>query len=183
MKPFHLFLMFFLVNNLYFFHFLGIKESVEGHLSYKDWPRFVRLGLILLGTTLIVWVVGSFLLTPWHLPYLETPLSVLALALLSWLVYFLSPPPADNQDSGPWSAVLNSLLLGGALLIYGSSDTWLDIIFSVIAVILAYAVTLLFFSALKTRLLREKIPVVFQGLPLQLTVSGLVALVLAWTGR
>ncbi len=183
MKPFHLFLMFFLVNNLYFFHFLGVKESVEGGLSYRDWPRFVRLGLILLGTTLVLWVVSRFVLTPWHLPFLETPVSVLVLALLSWLVYFLSPPPADSHDPGPWSAVMNSLLLGGALVIYGSAETWLDIVFSVLAVVLAYAGTFLFFSALKTRLLREKIPVLFQGLPLQLTVSGLVALVLAWTGR
>lgn len=169
-----------LANHLLFFHFLGLGEFLtrsDGH----DLRRTMVLLVLLLLASVLFWVPDHFLLEPWGLEFLRTLVLVAALWLVT-SVYelFLRSFP------GPWPQarefLVHSLLVGGAVLVGTSSPDLLEVVVASLAVALGYGGALVVLKAVSHRLARERIPVIAQGLPLQLATLGLVWLVLRGMG-
>jgi len=169
-----------LANHLLFFHFLGLGEFLTGTDGHGVRRTMVLLVLLLLASVLF-WLPDHFLLDPWGLEFLRT----LVLMVVLWLVtsaydLFLRSVP------GPWPQarefLVHSLLVGGAVLVGTSSPDLLEVVVASLAVALGYGGALFALKAVSHRLARERIPVLAQGLPLQLATLGLVWLVLRGLG-
>lgn len=170
-----------LANNLLFFHFFGLGEFL-GDASPKNQAQrtLVLLVLLTLGG-LLWWVPDHFLLQPLHLEFLRT---LLLLAVI-WLVTALWTLVRGSSE-GRWPQarefVLHSALVGGVLLVGGSSPDVFEVLTAGVAVSMGYGGALVLLGAVRLRLARESIPAFLQGIPLQLVTLGLVWLVLNGLG-
>lgn len=170
-----------LANNLLFFHFLGLGEFLSEGGSSNLFRRTVVLGLLLVLGVLLFFVPDQFLLQPLHLEFLRTLLllGVMALLVLSYSAVVGTLP-------GPWPAarelLVHSLLVAGVVLAGSSSHDLFEVLTAALAVALGYGGALVLLVVAFRRVSRERIPTLFQGLPLQLATLGVIWLVLHGLG-
>jgi Na+-translocating ferredoxin:NAD+ oxidoreductase RnfA subunit len=169
-----------LSNNLLFSHFLGLSEMLGPVSFQKIFRRSLLLGiLVLLGGGLFASVRG-LLLVPFHLEVLTTLFLVLSLAAGYW-AYTWVRLSSRHEDTwpDPKEFLFHTLLLGGILLVSEAAlSAWEYLAFGLASVV-GYALALVFLHAVFQRMAREKVPVLFQGLPFQLFSAGLVWLILS----
>jgi len=165
----------FFVDHLMIAHFLGMPEFLANG-SARDQKRTTALvGLILLPATLLFWWLHQGILVPTHLAFFDS------IAVLAILALVMGVVGGFKKILGPWrqeqALLSHSFLVGGMLYLAWNSASAVEVMAKVAASVLSYLALLALFSAIERRLDREKVPVLVQGLPLQLVTLGLVWLV------
>ena len=181
MKTVEIFLVFLLTNNLLFFPILGLSEALEERSRWLRLRPLLSLWLVLSVSSLLLWSLDRMFLVPWHLAFLGLPISVLVLWGFVEALRLLVPALAEQ--AGGREILVNTLLLGAVWFLMRDAVQWFDVLAGALAAVLGYALSLAFLNVLQSRLIREKVPAVVQGLPLQLTACGLVSLALTWVAR
>ena len=170
----------FLANNLLFFHFLGLGEFLKTNDSVQPMRRTAILAFMVMASSILYWIPDHFVLQPLHLEFLRSFLLLLILGVV------ISVYSAAGSLPGPWPPardyVVHTFLVGGVLLVGSSSPNLFEVMTAALAVVLGYALSLVLLGSVFQRLSRERIPVLVQGLPLQLLTLGLVWLVLHGLG-
>src|ERR1700754_669659 len=127
---------------------------------------------------LLGWLLARFVLAPWHLEYLRTPVLVaVVLIVVPLLDMGLRRRAVLTQQPG--FALLmstNTALLGIALITDLRGATFGVAVLLAIGAAAALAVLLLSFAALYERLQQADVPVAFREAPLALVTAGIMAL-------
>lgn len=169
-----------LANHLLFFRYLGLAEWLENSRPLTL-ARTVGLALLLLVAASVFWVVNAFALVPWHLGWLQSLLLLASVGVAS-LVALGGRRLWPQAWPSPKALVLHSFLVGGTVVVGGTAAGWPELALASVAVAAGYGVATVLLDAVAGRLARERIPVVLQGLPMQLITLGLAWLVLHGLG-
>ena len=174
-------LAFLLSNNLFFSHFLGVSESLGPNPFHRLVP--VALGVLLFFCGGLFLLADIVIIQPFRLSFLTTLVAVMAIAL-GYLAFDALRRSMDKANLWPETReiMLHSLLLGGILLIAAQARDLVEFPVAVLAAVLGYSLSLVLLSAVVQRMVREKTPVWFQGIPFSLFTAGLVWLILNGLG-
>lgn len=166
-----------LANNLVFFHFFGLSEFLTEKGKDVVWLRTLTIATVLVPMALLFWFLESFFLGPLHLEVLRT----LALGLVLFAgsgLYWLVRPLLEGPFPSFRELTLHSLLMGAVLAIGVPATSGWEVIVGALAVSAGYAGSWYLVQAISSRIARERVPSILQGLPLQLVTLGIVWLVL-----
>jgi Na+-translocating ferredoxin:NAD+ oxidoreductase subunit A len=125
------------------------------------------------------WLLARFVLAPWHLEYLRTPVLVaLVLIVVPLLDVALRHRHGILPQHPGFALVMstNTALLGIALITDLQAATFAVALLLAIGGAVALAVLLLAFAALYERLQHADVPVIFREAPLALVTAGIMAL-------
>ncbi len=128
---------------------------------------------------LIGWLLARFVLAPWRLEYLRTPMLVAVVLIVVPLLDVALRRRSAVLTQQPGFALLmstNTALLGIALITDLRAATFGLAVLLAIGAAVALAILLLAFAALYERLQQADIPVVFREAPLALVTAGIMAL-------
>lgn len=128
---------------------------------------------------LIGWLLARFVLAPWRLEYLRTPMLVaVVLIVVPLLDVALRRRSAVITQQPGFALVMstNTALLGIALITGLRSASFGVALLLAIGAAVALAILLLAFAALYERLQQADIPLVFREAPLALVTAGIMAL-------
>lgn len=138
------------------------------------------LGLVAVpAVALLGWLLARFVLAPWHLEYLRTPMLVaVVLIVVPLLEIALRRGHAVVPQQPGFALVMstNTALLGIALITDLRSANFGVALLLAIGGAVALAMLLLAFAALYERLQHADVPVVFREAPLALITAGIMAL-------
>ncbi len=128
---------------------------------------------------LLGWLLARFVLAPWHLEYLRTPVLVaIVLIVVPLLDVALRHRHAILPQQPGFALVMstNTALLGIALITDLRGATFGVAVLLAVGGAAALALLLLAFAALYERLQHADVPVVFREAPLALVTAGIMAL-------
>jgi electron transport complex protein RnfA len=128
---------------------------------------------------LLGWLLARFVLAPWHLEYLRTPVLVAAVSIVVPLLDVALRRRRAILPQQPGFALLmstNTALLGIALITDLQAATFGVAVLLAIGGAVALAILLLAFAALYERLQHADVPVVFREAPIALVTAGIMAL-------
>jgi electron transport complex protein RnfA len=128
---------------------------------------------------LIGWLLARFVLAPWRLEYLRTPMLVaVVLIVVPLLEVALRRRGAVLTQQPGFALVMstNTALLGIALITGLRSASFGVAVLLAVGAAVALAILLLAFAALYERLQQADIPLVFREAPLALVTAGIMAL-------
>jgi electron transport complex protein RnfA len=128
---------------------------------------------------LIGWLLARFVLAPWRLEYLRTPVLVAVVLIVVPLLDVALRRRAAVLTQQPGFALLmstNTALLGIALITDLRSASFGVAVLLAIGAAVALAVLLLAFAALYERLQQADVPAAFREAPLALVTAGIMAL-------
>lgn len=171
-----------LADNLVTYHMLGAGSLAEG---VPDLPTALTIGSVTgvcaALSSLILWPVDTWVLTPLRLGFLRILLCLLvcaALARLSrWLINgFLPRAEQWLKGRGP-SLEVNSAVLGAALLAPGAVDSFGAAVIWSVAAGLGFLLTITLFAGIRIRLEFSNCPRAFRGFPIAMVSLALLALV------
>jgi Na+-translocating ferredoxin:NAD+ oxidoreductase subunit A len=128
---------------------------------------------------LLGWLLARFVLAPWHLEYLRTPVLVAVVLIVVPLLDVALRHRHAIQPQQPGFALVmstNTALLGIALITDLRGATFGVAVLVAVGGAVALALLLLAFAALYERLQHADVPVVFREAPLALVTAGIMAL-------
>jgi len=128
---------------------------------------------------LIGWLLARYVLAPWRLEYLRTPMLVaVVLIVVPLLDLALRRRNAIVIQQPGFALVMstNTALLGIALITDLRAATFGVAVLLALGAAVALAILLLAFAALYERLQQADVPVVFREAPLALVTAGIMAL-------
>jgi electron transport complex protein RnfA len=138
------------------------------------------LGLIAVpAVALLGWLLARFVLGPWHLEYLRTPMLMAVVLIVVPLLDVALRRRQGILPQQPGFALLmttNTALLGIALISDLRSANFGVALLLAIGAAVALAMLLLSFAALYERLQHADVPLIFREAPLALVTAGIMAL-------
>jgi electron transport complex protein RnfA len=102
---------------------------------------------------------------------------VLSVALVRLLLSVLFPKVLTYADTYLKHFSMHTMILGSLLVMVSSVTTVLESVVFAVSASLGYGLVLLFVSAIEKQLKDAPIPKGFKGLPLQLIILALIALI------
>ena len=138
------------------------------------------LGLVAVpAVALLGWLVARWVLGPWHLEYLRTPMLVAVVLIVVPLLEVALRSRRGVLTQQPGFALVmttNTALLGIALITDLRSANFGVAVLLAGGAAVALAMLLLAFAALYERLQHADVPVIFREAPLALITAGIMAL-------
>ena len=128
---------------------------------------------------LIGWLLAQFVLAPWRLEYLRTPMLIAVVLIVVPLLDVALRRRSAVMTQQPGFALVmstNTALLGIALITGLRSPSFGVALLLAIGAAVALAILLLAFAALYERLQQADIPLIFREAPLALVTAGIMAL-------
>ena len=169
-----------LAENLLLVRFLGAGTLLRqfGTLRSSMVTGLTVTGVMVLSAPL-VWLTETFFLRPLELGYLRLVVFLLILALLEQLLRVISGRiPRLNGWLGELLplCVLNSAVLGGALLTAQERFGFAQSLAAALFGGLGFMVAALLLASIRGRLAFSKCPRAFEGIPIALVTAGLLAM-------
>ena len=131
-------------------------------------------------STLITWLVYTFLLKPFSLDYLQTIAFILIIASLVQLVEIVLKKisPALYQSLGVYLPLIstNCCILGVAILVIQKDYSLLESVVYAFSTACGFGLALILFAGIREQLSLLKVPKGMQGMPIALLTAGLLAL-------
>jgi len=155
--------------------FLGVSKKIETALGMSGAVAFV-----LTLSTIVTWLIQTYLLTPLHLDFLQTLTFILVIAGLVQMVEIVLKKlsPALYQALGVFLPLIttNCALLGVAILVIQKNFNLLESAVFAFSTAIGFGLALILFAGIREQLSYSKIPKGMQGTPIALIVAGLLAL-------
>lgn len=178
MELFTLILGFLFFNNLFLYFTFGWETYLPAGMDTSSvLKQSLVLCLFFIFSSLLLWPIEVYLLEPFGLNLFRAPLYVLILWLLSeglrlaWGQVFKT-----FHFPGIKVILTNSLVLGGVLLVMGKNLDFFTTFIVVLAASIGFLLAQSLLLQLENRLIKEKLPAAFSGLPIQLISAGLMGL-------
>ncbi len=166
---------FILVKFLGICPFLGVSQKTDTAVGMGLAVTFV-MGL----SSMLTWVVNTFLLVPLNLQYMQTVAYILVIAALVQVVemFLRKSVPALYTALGIYLPLIttNCAVLGVALL---STQKHFNFVLSAAYGVLAglgFTLAIVLFSTVRERLEFSRCPKCFEGFPIALVTAGLLAM-------
>ncbi len=156
--------------------FLGVSRKIETAIGMTAAVTFVMTL-----STMVTFLLHSYLLVPLELEYLRTITFILVIATLVQMVEIIlkKASPQMYQALGVFLPLIttNCAVLGVALLALGIPDsTLLKAMVFAISNALGFGLAIIVFSSIREQLELVNIPKGMQGVPISLLVAGLLSL-------
>lgn len=156
--------------------FLGVSRKIETAIGMTAAVTFVMTL-----STMVTFLLHSYLLVPLDLEYLRTITFILVIATLVQMVEIIlkKASPQMYQALGVFLPLIttNCAVLGVALLALGIPDsTLLKAMVFAISNALGFGLAIIVFSSIREQLELVNIPKGMQGVPISLLVAGLLSL-------
>lgn len=169
------------INNVIFAQFLGLCPffGVTKKMSSAIGMGLAVIFVITLSSA-ITWCVNEYLLTPFHVTYLQTVVFILVIASLVQFVELLiqKSAPLLYQALGVFLPLIttNCAVLGIALINVTKSYTFIEATVNGFATAVGFTVALLLMAGIREKLEYADIPKAFRGLPITFITAGLLAI-------
>ncbi|MBQ9201062.1 MAG: electron transport complex subunit RsxA [Bacteroidales bacterium] len=155
--------------------FLGVSKKINTATGMSGAVAFV-----LTLSTVITWIVYTYLLQPYHLEYLQTVAFILVIASLVQLVEIVLKKisPALYQSLGVFLPLIstNCCILGVAILVIQKHYNLLESVVFAFSTAIGFGLALILFAGIREQLSLLKVPKGMQGMPVALLSAGLLAL-------
>jgi len=170
-----------LVSNIVLSNFLGICPflGVSGKISTATGMGSAVL-FVMTVATIVTWLIQNYVLTPFHLEFLQTISFILVIASLVQVVEIIlkkvSPPL--YQALGVFLPLIttNCAILGVALLVIQNDFNLLEGTVYAIGNSLGFLLALVLFAGLREHLELMDVPKGMRGMPIALVVAGILSL-------
>lgn len=169
------------VNNFVFYRFLGIcpflgvSRKTESSLGMGIAVTFV---MVIAGT--VTWLIQTFILDKFGLPYLQYVSFILVIASLVQLIemYMKKFQKKLYETFGIYLPLIttNCAILGLALLNIVKGYNFIESLIFAIGAGFGFTLALVIMSGIRERLELADIPSALKGIPIALIVAGLLAL-------
>lgn len=155
--------------------FIGVTKNVENSMGMGMAVIFVIFLASISG-----WVVNTFVLVPFNITFLRTVVFILLIASLVQLVETVMRKsfPALYKALGIYLPLIttNCIVLGAVILVANKEYGFFQMITYGIGVPVGFYVALFIISHIREQLAMAKIAKPFQGAPITLITTGLLAL-------
>ena len=155
--------------------FLGVSRKVDTALGMG-----VAVAFVLTLSTIVTFLVQTFLLNPLGLQYLQTLAFILVIASLVQMVEIIlkkvSPPLYQALGIFLPLITTNCAVLGVAILVIQKDFDIVESIVYAFSTALGFALALVAFSGMREQLAMVKIPKNMQGMAIVLVSAGLLSL-------
>jgi electron transport complex protein RnfA len=155
--------------------FLGVSKKIDTALGMAGAVAFV-----LTLSTIVTWLVQTYLLNPLGLQFLQTITFILVIAgLVQMLEIILKKiSPALYQALGVFLPLIttNCCLLGVAILVIQKDFSLMESTVYAFSTAIGFGLALVLFAGIREQLAYMKIPKAMQGMPVALVVAGLLSL-------
>jgi electron transport complex protein RnfA len=183
------------LQNVLLTFFFGVESLESIKKEPKEVLRFtVALLLVLPFVSALSFFIKDTLLVAfdelgvivYDLTYLNTlilvMLMVLSVALVRLLLSVLFPKVLTYTDTYLKHFSMHTMILGSLLVMIASVSTIVESVVFAVTASIGYGLVLLFVSAIEKQLKDAPIPKGFKGLPLQLVILALIALIFSAFG-
>ena len=155
--------------------FLGVSRKIDTALGMGAAVAFV-----LTLSTIVTWLVQTYVLNPLGLQYLQTLAFILVIATLVQMVEIIlkkvSPPLYQALGIFLPLITTNCAVLGVAILVIQKDFNLLSSIFYAFSTALGFALALTVFSGIREQLSLVQVPKGMQGMAIVLVTAGLLSL-------
>ncbi len=155
--------------------FLGVSKKINTAVGMAGAVAFV-----LTLSTIITWLVYTYLLDPFNLQYLQTIAFILIIAALVQLLEIILKKisPALYQSLGVFLPLIstNCCVLGVAILVIQKDYNLLESVVYAISTAIGFGLALVLFAGIREQLALMRIPKGMQGMPIALLTAGMLAL-------
>lgn len=155
--------------------FLGVSKKIDTALGMGAAVAFV-----LTLSTVVTWLVQTYVLNPFGLQYLQTLAFILVIAALVQMVEIIlkKVSPALYQALGIFLPLIttNCAVLGVAILVIQKDFTLLQSVVYAFSTALGFALALVVFAGIREQLSLVKVPRGMQGMAIVLVTAGLLSL-------
>jgi electron transport complex protein RnfA len=155
--------------------FLGVSKKIETALGMGGAVAFV-----LTLSTIITWLIQTYVLVPLGLEFLQTIMFILLIAALVQLVEIILKKisPGLYQALGVFLPLIstNCCILGVAILVVQKNFNLMESTVFAFSTAIGFGFALVLFAGIREQLSYMKIPKAMQGTPIALVVAGLLSL-------
>lgn len=155
--------------------FLGVSRKIDTALGMGAAVAFV-----LTLSTIVTWLVQSYVLNPLGLQYLQTLAFILVIATLVQMVEIIlkkvSPPLYQALGIFLPLITTNCAVLGVAILVIQKDFNLLSSIVNAFSTALGFALALTVFAGIREQLSLVQVPKGMQGMAIVLVTAGLLSL-------
>lgn len=170
-----------IVNNIVLSRFLGICSflGVSKRLE-TSFGMGLAVTFVMALASVMSYIVYAFMLVPLHLEYLYNIAFILVIASLVQFVEMViqKTSPALYHALGVYLPLIttNCAVLGVAVLNMQNNYSLITSLVNGVGTALGYTLAILLISGIRERIEYNKIPKAFQGYPIVLITSGLMAI-------
>ncbi len=169
------------VNNIVFAQFLGICPFIG---VSKKISSAVGMGaavtFVIAISTVVTWLVYTYLLIPLGLEYLQTIVYILVIAFLVQMLEIIMKKvmPPLYQALGVFLPLIttNCTVLGVAITVIQKQFTLLESLTYGVATALGFALALVIFAGIREQLEIVDVPKPMRGIPIALLCAGMLAM-------
>lgn len=155
--------------------FLGVSKKIDTALGMG-----MALAFVLTLSTILTWLLQTYVLNPLNLQYLQTLTFILVIAALVQMVEIIlrKVSPVLYQALGIFLPLIttNCCVLGVAILVIQKDFNLLESVVYAFSTALGFALALILFAGIREQLALVKIPKGMQGMSIVLVTAGLLAL-------
>ena len=155
--------------------FLGVSKKIDTALGMGAAVTFVMTL-----ATIVTFLIQTYVLTPFHLQYLQTLAFILVIAALVQMIEIIlkKTSPALYQALGVFLPLIttNCAVLGVAILVIQKDYSLLQSVVYAFSTALGFALALILFAGIREQQALTKIPKGMQGMSIVLVTAGLLAL-------
>ncbi|MCI1741373.1 MAG: electron transport complex subunit RsxA [Prevotella sp.] len=155
--------------------FLGVSKKIDTAIGMG-----AALAFVLTLSTIITWLLQTYILNPMGLQYLQTLAFILVIAALVQMVEIIlkKVSPSLYQALGIYLPLIttNCCVLGVAILVIQKDYSLLESVVYAFSTALGFALALVVFAGIREQLSLVKIPKGMRGMSIVLVTAGLLAL-------
>ncbi len=155
--------------------FLGVSKKIDTAIGMG-----AALAFVLTLSTIITWLLQTYILNPMGLQYLQTLAFILVIAALVQMVEIMlkKVSPSLYQALGIYLPLIttNCCVLGVAILVMQKDYSLLESVVYAFSTALGFALALVVFAGIREQLSLVKIPKGMRGMSIVLVTAGLLAL-------
>lgn len=155
--------------------FLGVSKKIDTALGMG-----MAVAFVLTLSTMVTWLVQTYVLAPFGLQYLQTLAFILVIAALVQMVEIIlrKASPALYQALGIFLPLIttNCCVLGVAILVVQKDFSLIESIVYAFSTALGFALALTVFAGIREQMSLVNIPKGMRGMAIVLVTAGLLSL-------
>ncbi len=169
------------VNNVVLGQMFGVNAAIRGSDRIKE---ALRLSLCVIVVTflssVITWPVSELVLGKWNLSYLQTIVFLLIEAIITAVLIMLTKL-RNSKRLAPYNRILplvviNSAVLGVILTNVQVGYSFLRSTVNSVCGSIGFAIAVILLAGIREKIAYNDVPKPFEGVPILLVVSGLMAI-------
>ncbi len=155
--------------------FLGVSKKLSSAVGMS-----LAVVFVMVMSSAATWVIGTYVLAPLGLGFMQTIVFILVIAALVQLVEFALKRylPALHRTLGIYLPLIttNCAVLGVTILNFTKSYTFVESVVNGLGAGLGFMLAMVLFAGVRRMLVRAKPPKCFEGLPITLVAAAITSL-------